>query len=68
MDGQQALLVGGPFDGTVVPLPAGDDLLVDTHLYESVDHWAEYQGQRVRVYLHADDCCDVSGGSEDICE
>lgn len=68
MDGPQALLVGGPYDGTVVALPSGEELLVDVHLYESVDHWVEYRGQRVRAYVHAADCCGAFGGAEDECE
>lgn len=67
MDGQCALLVGGPFDGTIVLSSGTDEWLVDTHLYESVDHWTQYQGERVRVYVHTVDCCDLSGGAEDTC-
>lgn len=65
MDALWAQLVGGPYDGTVVTLPPTDDLLVESHWYESVDRWTEYQGQRARVYAHEVDCCGM-GSADDL--
>jgi hypothetical protein len=66
--GKLVLLVGGPYDGTVVAEPDGDDLLAGAHLYESVDHEVGYRGQQVRVFVHREDCCRAGAGDVDECE
>lgn len=62
-----ALLLGGPYAGREVDLD-GDELVVDAHLYELTGETAETGGRHVPVYRHREDCCEPTGGGQDICE